>query len=156
MRRSLTLAILLLVLPLAAAADPALDLDAVTVAGDTISLSDFRGRVVLVEFWASWCPPCREQLPRAAELERELEELVVLAVSVDTRRERIERFMERVQVPRRVLVDPQGRIAERFGVEAMPWAVLLGADGRVLWKGSRIDAGRSALDEAVRRVRASD
>ncbi len=145
-----------LVTPRFARAEPAPDFEAQTVAGDSLALSDFRGRVVLVEFWASWCPPCREQLPRAAALESELEDLVVLAVSVDTRRDRLERFMERVQVPRRVLLDPEGRIAGRFEVEAMPWAVLIGADGALLWQGSRIAEGRGALDDAIRRVRASD
>lgn len=150
--------VLCLVLTLSgvAAAETRHDFTAVTLDGDSLSLADFRGRVVLVEFWASWCPPCREQLPHTAALEDELDDLVVLAVSVDTRRERVERFAERVRLPRRVLLDPEGHIAARFALEAMPWAVLVDRDGTVLWEGSRISDGRRTLDEAVGRVRRSE
>jgi len=156
MTRVLSVATLIILLPLVAHADPAPRFSAITVNGDSLALADFRGRVVLVEFWASWCPPCREQLPSAAALEREFADLIVLAVSVDTRRDRVERFMERVSLPQRVLLDPQGRIAAQFELEAMPWAVLIGIEGQVLWKGSRINEARDALEEALRGTRTSD
>ena len=154
--RTTLLLLLALVLPRGARADRAPQFDAVTIDGDSVSLADFGGRVVLVEFWASWCPPCREQLPHAAALEDEFADLIVLAVSVDTRRDRVERFVERVRLPRRVLLDPDGHVAARFQLEAMPWAVLIGAEGEVLWAGNRVSDARDVLEDAMRQIRTSD
>ncbi len=156
MMRMLVLALLMCALSQTAGAQPAPSFEVVSLEGDSLSLGDFRGRVVLLEFWATWCPPCREQLQHAAALEQEFDDLVVLAVSVDTRRDRVERFAERVRVPSRVVLDPQGRLAGLFEVQAMPWSVLVDEDGMVLWQGSRIGEVRATLDDALRRVRATD
>jgi thiol-disulfide isomerase/thioredoxin len=107
------------------------DFRATSTEGDTIQLSSFRGRVVIVDFWASWCPPCREQLERLAALEKQQPNVVVLAVNVDTRRDKVEQYARRVTLPRRVLLDPGGRIASSYAVQGMPWTVLVDPEGRV-------------------------
>ncbi len=108
------------------------DFRAVSLEGDTLQLASFRGQVVIVDFWASWCPPCREQLERLATLEKDVPGLVVLAVNVDTRREKVDRYVKRAQMPRRVLLDPSGVIAGHYGVQGMPWTVLLDGHGQVV------------------------
>jgi thiol-disulfide isomerase/thioredoxin len=133
-----TSAVLGVGLGLAALAPPAaaaerFELAGTTLRGDTLTAADLAGRIVLVEFWATWCPPCREQLGRLAALERQRDDLVVVAVNLDTRRDKVERYAARNTLPQRVLLDPSGRIAERAGVAAMPWALLLDAGGRVVW-----------------------
>ena len=92
----------------AAEAGPAPEFRATTLEGDTLQLASFRGQVVVIDFWASWCPPCRDQLERLAALEKEIPGLVVLAVNVDTRRDKVERYIKRTAVPRRVVLDPSG------------------------------------------------
>ena len=114
------------------------EFEAQTLDGDTVRLSEFRGRVVVVDFWATWCPPCRKQLPLLAELEKQGEDIVVLAVCVDKRRDKIEKFAERVELPERVLLDPEGKLAQQFEVEAMPWTVLVDPQGRVVWQQASI------------------
>ncbi len=155
MRRSLAMLSLLLV-PALAAAEQAPDFEAPTRDGTTMKLSAFRGRVVLIDFWASWCGACRDELSRLAALENELDELVVLTVNVDTERNNVERFAAQVRLPRRVVLDPQGAIAERFAIQAMPWQVLVGKDGRILRAGRRVHDGAAALRDELRRLGATE
>jgi len=140
-----------------ARAGSAPDFRAVTTAGDTLQLSDFRGRVVVVDFWATWCPPCREQLERLSALERDVPELVVLAVNVDSRRDKVEQYLRRVQMPRRVLLDPGGRIAAQYAPQAMPWTVLVDGRGGVVsaragWDGASLPALTAQVRQLVAQV----
>jgi peroxiredoxin len=116
------------------------DFRAPSTAGDTVQLSAFRGQVVIVDFWATWCPPCRDQLARLAALEEQIPELVVLAVNVDSRRDKVDAFARRVRLPRRVLLDPEGRIAARYAAQAMPWTVLIGPRGTLVMQRAGGDA----------------
>jgi thiol-disulfide isomerase/thioredoxin len=116
----------------AASAGAAPEFRAATLEGDTLQLASFRGHVVVIDFWASWCPPCREQLERLSALEKDIPGLVVLAVNVDTRRDRVERYVKRQAVPRRVLLDPKGTVAARYAVQGMPWTVLVDRRGEIV------------------------
>ena len=130
------------------------DFAATTLQGDTLRLASFRGRVVLVDFWASWCPPCRDELAHLARLEKENPELVVLAVNVDHERERVEGFGRRNKLPRHVLLDPAGRIAARYAPPGMPWTVLVDRDGRVAWTHAGWGArDGSALESSLQRAK---
>jgi thiol-disulfide isomerase/thioredoxin len=145
--RSAALFALLCLLPATpAGAAPAPDFAAVTLGGDSLRLGNFRGKPVLVEFWAPWCTPCREQLPVLAGLESQVEGLVVLAIAEEKRRDRVARFVERVRSPRRVLLDTDGRIAAAYAVDAMPWAVLIAPDGHVLWQGPRVGSAATVRE----------
>ena len=108
------------------------DFRATSLEGDTLQLASFRGQVVIVDFWASWCPPCREQLERLASLEKDVPGVVVLAVNVDTRRDKVDRYVRRAQMPRRVVLDPTGAIAAKYGVQGMPWTVLVDPQGQIV------------------------
>jgi thiol-disulfide isomerase/thioredoxin len=135
----------------AAHAGAAPEFRATTLEGDTLQLASFRGHVVVVDFWASWCPPCRDQLERLAALEKQMPGLVVLAVNVDTRRDRVERFVKRQQVPRRIVLDPKGTVASRYAVQGMPWTVLVDARGQIV--SARSGWGASELPKLVAEVR---
>jgi thiol-disulfide isomerase/thioredoxin len=111
-----------------------LDFTAQTLEGDSLRLSDFRGSVVVIDFWATWCPPCREQLPRLAALEKQVPDVVVLAVCIDHHTDSIDRFAERIDLPQRIVWDPKGRLAEQLEVQAMPWTVLVDPHGRIVWQ----------------------
>jgi len=136
---------------LPAAAGKAPDFRAATRAGEHVELAQFRGRFVLLDFWASWCGACRNELPRLCALEREVDDLVVLAVNVDAEREALERFAARVALPKRVVLDPEGQIADRFAIPALPWQVLVGPDGKIVRQGVRVHDGAAALRAEINR-----
>ena len=102
--------------------------------GGSFSLEAARGSAVVVNFWATWCAPCREELPALDRLQRALagEGLVVVAVSVDARPEAVARFARERGLGFAVLVDPREEVARRYGVGAYPTTVVVDRAGRVV------------------------
>ena len=100
------------------------------------SLVDLRGRFVYLDFWASWCGPCRHALPVLDNLQRELagERFTVLAVHLDERPEDGRAFLERFPVSYPVLSDPHGRVARAFALPGMPTSYLIDPAGRIVWR----------------------
>lgn len=98
----------------------------------TLDLEAYRGKVVYLDFWASWCAPCRKSFPFMDELERDLggRGLVVIAVNVDTQRRLADQFLADTPVRFKVVYDPGGKLAEEWRLEGMPTTVLIGRDGR--------------------------
>ena len=101
--------------------------------GSFSSEGDGRGRVLLLNFWATWCAPCREELPALARLHGELADqgLLVVGVSVDARPELAARFARERALAFAVLGDPREEVARRFGVRAYPTTVVVDRAGRV-------------------------
>lgn len=100
---------------------------------DLLDLAQFRGRVVYLDFWASWCAPCRESFPWMNRLRGELghDGLVVIAVNVDHERADAERFLREHPVKFRIVYDPDGLLPEKFGVLGMPTSFLIDRNGHV-------------------------
>lgn len=105
----------------------------------SFDLSSLRGNVVLVDFWASWCAPCRESLPLYETLYGELagKGFELVAINLDEHLADAIGFLERYPVSYTVLSDPQGRSAEKWSVPAMPTSYLLDSEGRIIraWAG---------------------
>jgi peroxiredoxin len=109
---------------------PAPDFTLKTLSGKAaISLKDYKGKVVLLDFWASWCAPCQRSLPELQKLEEEYENLRVLAISIDDEKKNAREFMKRQQLDLTVLFDEKKSVAERYDIEAMPSALLIDRDG---------------------------
>lgn len=102
--------------------------------GQPLKLAGLRGQVVLLDFWASWCGPCKQSFPwmNAMHAKYAPQGLRIVAVNVDKRREAAERFL--AQSPARFTLawDEEGRTPETFGVRTMPSSVLIDGEGRVL------------------------
>ena len=100
----------------------------------TVSLEGLRGKVVLVDFWASWCAPCRQSFPWLREMGSRYgaQGLEVVAIDLDKDRRLADAFLIELAPTFTVAFDPQGKTAEAFGVEAMPSSFLVGRDGRLL------------------------
>lgn len=100
---------------------------------NTYSLSDFRGQVVLVNFWASWCPPCIIEMPSLQRLRKKLEDrpFSILAVNVREKPAAIWKFRRLVKVDFPLLLDREGQAAEDWGITVYPSSFLVGPDGRV-------------------------
>jgi cytochrome c biogenesis protein CcmG, thiol:disulfide interchange protein DsbE len=100
-------------------------------------LAEAGGRPVYVDFWASWCVPCALSFPWLnSVLHRYGQELVVVGVNVDEKRADADRFLMRHPAEFALLFDPQGEIATHYQLKGMPSAVLLGANGDLLWQHS--------------------
>jgi peroxiredoxin len=98
-----------------------------------LSLGAFRGKVVYLDFWASWCPPCLTSLPLLEELRKEFpnDQFQILAVNVDQDPAKARAFLERTRVGYPSASDPKGRIPESFGIETMPTSFLIDRRGVV-------------------------
>ncbi|MFQ3251440.1 TlpA disulfide reductase family protein [Glaciecola sp.] len=101
--------------------------------GGNIKLSEQRGNIVMVNFWASWCGPCREELPAFEELYQEYQDMGVeiLAVNVDDEAEKANVLLQDIEVSFPVLYDTSGEVSELYDVSAMPTTVLIDRDGNV-------------------------
>ncbi len=102
--------------------------------GVTTRLSERRGKLVLLHFWASWCAPCREELPALLSLSQELAQggrFELIAVTAEEDHEAVRRFFEG-EIPPEVYWDTAGEGQKRYEVSALPDTYLLGADGTLL------------------------
>ena len=101
--------------------------------GDRHSLANHRGKVVMVNFWGTWCPPCVKELPALARLAADLQErpFVMLGVTVKEEPADLQRFLARVPVAFPTLLDPWGQESQKWRVRVFPTTFLLGRDGRV-------------------------
>jgi cytochrome c biogenesis protein CcmG/thiol:disulfide interchange protein DsbE len=111
---------------------------AAALAGDSVSLEALRGRVVLLNVWATWCHPCREEIPALQELhERHAGQgLALVGVSVDDRADRaaVEDFAREYGMTYPVWLDPEERVTSAFRTLGVPSTFLIGRDGTILWK----------------------
>lgn len=116
------------------AGDAAPDFTLTTDSGRTISLNNFGGKVLLLNFWASWCPPCVEETPSLSELAKEFgpKGLVVLAVSVDEKENAYRAFLQRFHPD--FLTVRDSKLHEAYGTFIYPESYIIGSDGQVLRK----------------------
>ena len=102
---------------------------------DGVAVSDsLRGRVVVVDFWASWCGPCRKSFPWLAGLQKKYGErgLTVIGINVDKDRQLADGFLRAFEVPFTVAYDPAGKAAAAYAVKGMPSTYLVSRDGTLL------------------------
>lgn len=110
-----------------------------SINGDNLRLSEFRGEVVLINFWASWCGPCRQEMPVLSELHDKYKALgfTVLGVNVEEEPGKARRLLKEMQVSFPVLLDNESVVSKQYNVVAMPSTVLVDRNGnmRYLHKG---------------------
>jgi peroxiredoxin len=105
------------------------------LAGQAVRLSAYRGRVVLVNLWATWCPPCREEIPSLQKLYDRLKDrgFMLLAVSQDeTGLDTLRPCVEQMKMTFPVLVDPERDVGRKFGVWGYPESFLVDREGRIV------------------------
>ena len=104
-----------------------------TVDGKTVSLSDYRGRPVVINFWATWCAPCREEMPLLQETydAHRDDGLVVIGVNVRETPEKVKRFLAEVGVEFPVLLDSEGAAVNRYLVTSLPLTFFVDREGRL-------------------------
>ena len=114
------------------ASKPAPQLAGFDAAGKALALTSLRGQAVVINFWASWCEPCREEMPSLAQLARaHTGKLHVLAVNYKESPVAVAQFVATTDLELPTLRDPDGALARAWGIRVFPSTVLIGADGRV-------------------------
>lgn len=98
-----------------------------------MKLQDFSGKVRYVDFWASWCAPCRVSFPELIKLHAEMgsENFEIIAISVDEKIDDATRFLRRFDAQYPVLHDPDGKVAKLYDIPAMPTSFVIDGDGQV-------------------------
>ena len=103
--------------------------------GTVVSLADYRGSLVYVDFWASWCGPCRVSFPVMDQLQSRYAEqgFTVLAINVDQRREDADAFLDKRAVSFPILFDEAGSTPGKYDIKGMPTSFLIGSDGKIIY-----------------------
>ncbi len=122
-------------------ATPAADFSGVTSTGEKIKLSAFRGKVVVLDFWASWCGPCRKEFPFLIKLYKEInkgeaQNLEIIAINLDEHSDNMQKFLANLKtdVPFPIVPDPKGDLPKTFKVEGMPTTVFIDKQGNVRFR----------------------
>lgn len=136
---------------------PAPSFEAKTLEGKMVSLSDYRGKVVLLTFWATWCEPCKKEMPeiQAAYEKHQEEGLVVLAVNFGENLDTASGFAHHGKLTFPILLDRRANIAERFGVISLPVTFFIDPDGVIR---ERVVGGtltEEGIERLFRKVRKS-
>ncbi len=112
---------------------PAPGFDASTFDNKPVRLADYRGKVVFVDFWASWCSPCRQSLPLYDKLSGEFpaSDFAVVAINVDENVADAKKFLAEHPVKYTIVQNPKGDIPKAFGIDGMPSSYLIDRDGTI-------------------------
>ena len=115
--------------------------------GGEVRLSELRGQVVVINFWATWCGPCRQEMPLLQQISARYEPLgfTLLGVNVEPDSAPAKAWLEKVPVTFPILFDRENTVSASFGVEAMPSTVLVDREGRV----RHVHRGYKAGDESM-------
>lgn len=130
------------------------------LAEDTpIDLDDYKGKVVVVDFWASWCAPCRRSFPWLDEMQSKYRDqgLVVIAVNMDAERQEADAFLQEFPVSFRIVYDADGSLARGYEVVAMPSSYVIGRNGNIVahhlgFKTARLSEYEAVLQAALNNI----
>ena len=135
---------------------PAIDLPDVRTNRPRVVLADLRGTPVLVNFWATWCVPCRKEMPLLAAADARLEGAVaIVGVDVKDNREAATKFLAARNVNYPSAYDPDEALSDPYGLVGLPVTVLVGRDGRVIERVTG-EVTRSRLDGLLARAQAPE
>jgi thiol-disulfide isomerase/thioredoxin len=123
--------------------------------GGTFKLSEHKGRKVLLSFWASWCAPCRRELPALSTWAKSHPEVDILAVNVDRAKADGDKFLNAVTFDLPVAYDPDAKYLGAYGATSMPTMFLFDGKGNLAWKHSGFseEKGFSELEIALKEAK---
>jgi thiol-disulfide isomerase/thioredoxin len=113
---------------------PSLDFKLKDLNGKEVSLSDFKGKKVFLNFWASWCPPCKAEMPDIEKLYNETNDsdLVILAINLGESKNDVTSFLEDNKYSFPVLLDSNQTISEQYNIQYIPTSFFIDADGNII------------------------
>lgn len=120
---------------------PPVDFSLPDINGQQVTLSDFKGKIVFLNFWTTWCPECRIEMPLMEKLHRRLnnQDFVMITVNLQEPASRIKNFLKKNPLTFTILLDTKGKIGPQFGIRAIPTTFILDKNGGIIGKvlGSR-------------------
>jgi len=119
--------------------------------GEQVSLDEFEGKYVLLDFWASWCSPCRKENPNMVKAYKEFggENFEIVGVSLDKTKDPWMKAIEEDNITWTQLHDPEGEVANTYGVQSIPFTLLLDEGGKIIEKNLRGEALQNKLKEIL-------
>jgi len=118
-------------------------------------LKHLRGKVVYIDFWASWCKPCRKSFPWMNELYSRYKEndLQIIAINLDASRDEANKFLEKIPARFAVAYDPDGKVANKYKLQVMPSSYLIDRKGNLVMahKGFR-EGDANAMEQAIHKL----
>jgi thiol-disulfide isomerase/thioredoxin len=122
------------------------------LSGNKIALNQYKGKIVMLDFWATWCGPCRMTMPVVERIQKEFQnDLIVLAINIQESRNVVGNYVSRQRVTSRVLLDETGRVGTEYGSESIPMQVLIDRDGVI----RHVQVGYSSRMAAMLRAQIS-
>jgi len=104
------------------------------IKGKEVSISDFQGKKVFINFWATWCPNCKVEMPHMQTIWEEFgEEVVVVAVDIGESKDAVQKYIDKEEYTFKVLLDEKNEIAGKFGITAVPTSILLDENGNLIY-----------------------
>lgn len=112
----------------------ALDFTVESLLGDSESLNDYRGKVIFLNFWATWCGPCKAEVGEIDALNETLkdEDFMVMALSIQEQKKRVSKFMKSNDIDFPVYLDSDGAVAAMYGVTGIPTTYIIAPDGTIV------------------------
>jgi peroxiredoxin len=128
----------------------AIDFTVTTLNGKTEQLSDHEGKVIFLNFWATWCGPCRAEVKDIDSLYGTLkeEEFMVMALSIQEEKKKVSKFMKNFDIDFPVYLDSDGAVATKYGVTGIPTTYIIAPDGKIVGRaiGPREWASQDSID----------
>jgi peroxiredoxin len=120
---------------------PPVDFSLLDINGQQFTLSDFKGKIVFLNFWTTWCPECRIEMPSMEKLYKRLssQDFTMIAVNLQEPALRVKTFLKKYPLTFSILLDSKGKIGQQFGIRAVPTTFILDKNGGIIGKalGSR-------------------
>lgn len=111
-----------------------------------------KGKVVLIDFWATWCPPCRATIPELGQWQKKFKkDLVVIGIS-DEKPEVVRKFMQSTSMPYNVAIDQKKTMSGEVGVQGIPHVLVISSDGVVRWQGFPLDDKDKLTDAKIEQI----
>ncbi|MBP1948187.1 peroxiredoxin family protein [Virgibacillus litoralis] len=112
------------------------DFELKTLKGETVKLSDYRGQRVLVNFWATWCPPCRAEMPDMEKFHQN-KDITILAINLtetESTSSDVTDFVEKFELTFPILMDEKVEVANRYQIQPIPTSYMIDSNGRIQYK----------------------
>ena len=115
---------------------PMADDDLMDMKGNSVKLSDFKGKIVFLNFWTTWCPDCVYEMPDIERLHKKLgsKDLMIIALDLKESKQKVEKFILKHDLSFKILLDKKGDMGRAFGIRSIPTTFILGRDGGLMGK----------------------